>query len=91
MVAKYMNRQNIIRSISSTFPIEWHNATKFCINPVKSALQNRLFSRINQVLMAITLASISGIGQICRIAAFSYKANGWDKPRVFKAMWMVKE
>lgn len=54
--AKYMNRQNIIRSISSTFPTEWHNATKF---------------GINQVLMAITLAYISGISRICRIAAFS--------------------
>jgi len=51
-----MNRQNIIRSISSAFPTEWHNATKF---------------GVNQVLMAITLASISGIGRICRIAAFS--------------------
>jgi len=55
-VSKYMNRQNIIRSISSAFPTEWHNATKF---------------GVNQVLMAITLASISGIGRICRIAAFS--------------------
>lgn len=55
-VAKYMNRQNIIRSISSSFPTEWHNATKF---------------GVNQVLMAITLASISGISRICRIAAFS--------------------
>ena len=51
-----MNRQNIIRSISSSFPTEWHNATKF---------------GVNQVLMAITLASISGISRICRIAAFS--------------------
>jgi hypothetical protein len=55
-VAKYMNRQNIIRSISSSFPTVWHNATKF---------------GVNQVLMAITLASISGISRICRIAAFS--------------------
>jgi hypothetical protein len=55
-VAKYMNRQNIIRSISSSFPTAWYNATKF---------------DINQILMAITLASISGISRICRIAAFS--------------------
>jgi len=55
-VAKYMNRQNIIRSISSTFPTAWHNATKF---------------GVNQILMAITLSSISGISRICRIAAFS--------------------
>jgi len=55
-VAKYMNRQNIISSISSSFPTAWYNATKF---------------GINQILMAITLASISGISRICRIAAFS--------------------
>ncbi len=51
-----MNHQHIVRSISSSFPTEWHNATKF---------------GINQVLVAITLASISGISRICRIAAFS--------------------
>ena len=51
-----MNRQNIIRSIGSGFPTEWHNATKF---------------GVNQVLMAITMASISGIGRICRISDFS--------------------
>jgi hypothetical protein len=55
-VAKYMNRQHIVKSISSSFPTERHNATKF---------------GVNQVLMAITLASISGISRICRIAAFS--------------------
>ncbi len=55
-VAKYMNRQYIVKSISSSFPTEWHNATKF---------------GVNQVLMTITLASISGINRICRIAAFS--------------------
>ena len=54
-VAKYMNRQNIVKSINSSFPTEWHNATKF---------------GVNQVLMAITLASISGISRICKIAAF---------------------
>jgi len=51
-----MNHQHIVRSISSSFPTEWHNATKF---------------GINQVLVAITLASISVISRICRIAAFS--------------------
>ena len=55
-VAKYMNRQDIVKSISALFPTRWHNATKF---------------GVNQVLMAITLASISGINRICRIAAFS--------------------
>jgi hypothetical protein len=55
-VAKYMNRQHIVKSISTSFPTEWHNATKF---------------GVNQVLMAITLASISGINRIYRIAVFS--------------------
>jgi len=51
-----MNKQGIIKSISTSFPTGWHNATKF---------------GVNQVLMAITLASISGISRICKIAAFS--------------------
>jgi len=55
-VAKYMNRQNILKSISTSFPTEWRNATKF---------------GANQILIAITLASISGINRICKIAAFS--------------------
>jgi hypothetical protein len=55
-VAKYMNRHNIVKSISVSFPTRWHNATKF---------------GVNQILIAITLASISGINRICRIAAFS--------------------
>jgi len=55
-VARYMNRQHIVKSINSSFPTEWHNATKF---------------GVNQVLLAINLASISGISRICRITAFS--------------------
>ena len=55
-VEKYMNRQNIVQTISSSFPTVWCNATKF---------------GINQIMMVITLASISGISRICRIAAFS--------------------
>jgi hypothetical protein len=55
-VAKYMNRQNIVQTISSSFPTVWYNATKF---------------GINQIMMVITLASISGISRLCRIAAFS--------------------
>ncbi|GEM_PF-3578374 len=55
-VAKYMNCQDIVKSISSAFPSRRHNATKF---------------GVNQILMAIALASVSGIMRICRIAAFS--------------------
>jgi len=42
-VAKYMNRQNIVQSISKTFPTLRHNATKF---------------GVNQILMAIALSSM---------------------------------
>jgi len=55
-VAKFMNRQNIVKSISACFPTQRYNATKF---------------GVNQILMSITLASISGISRICKIAAFS--------------------
>ena len=55
-VAKYMNRQNIVKIFSKSFPTVWHNATKF---------------GVNQILMTITLSSISGISRICKIAAFS--------------------
>jgi len=55
-VAKYMNQQNIVQSISSSFHTVWHNATRF---------------GVNQILVAIILSSISGISRICRIAAFS--------------------
>ncbi|MEK7717996.1 MAG: hypothetical protein AAB347_00060 [Bacteroidota bacterium] len=41
---------------SACFPTQRHSATKF---------------GVNQSLMAITLASISGISRICKIAAFS--------------------
>ncbi|HZK96982.1 MAG TPA: transposase [Prolixibacteraceae bacterium] len=55
-VVKYMNRQNIVKSISASFPTQWKNATKF---------------GVNQILLAITLASISGISRIRNIADFS--------------------
>ena len=51
-----MNRPNIVKVLGKTFPTVWQNATKF---------------GVNQILMAITLSSISGINRICRIAIFS--------------------
>ncbi|MCL6102932.1 MAG: hypothetical protein M1292_10645 [Bacteroidetes bacterium] len=66
-----MNRQNIVKVFGKSFPTAWNNATKFGVNPVKSAVQNGLFNRVNQILMAITLSSISGKSRICRIATFS--------------------
>ena len=55
-VAKYMNKQNIVKSIGSFFPTKWQSATKF---------------GVNQILTAITLASISGVSKKCKIAIFS--------------------
>ncbi len=55
-VSKFMNRQSIAKALGNTFPTMWHNATKF---------------GVNQILMAITLSSISGISWICKIARFS--------------------
>jgi hypothetical protein len=55
-VAKYMNRQDIVKTFHKSFPTIWHNATKF---------------GVNQILMSITLASICGINRICKIASFS--------------------
>ena len=51
-----MNKQGIIKSISTLFPTKWHSATKF---------------GVNQILITVTLASVCGIGRICKIAAFS--------------------
>jgi len=55
-VAKYMNQQNIVRTLSLSFPTVWHNATKF---------------GVNQILTAVTMACINGISRICKIASFS--------------------
>jgi hypothetical protein len=55
-VAKYINRQEIVKAIYKSFPTIWHNATKF---------------GVNQILMSIILASMSGISRICKIASFS--------------------
>ena len=55
-VAKYMNKQGIIKSISTLFPSEWHSATKF---------------GVNQILISVAMASFCGINRICRIASFT--------------------
>jgi len=51
-----MNKQGIIRLISSHFPTRRHNATKF---------------GANQILLAIVFASLSGINRICHMANFT--------------------
>ena len=51
-----MNGQNIVKIFGKSFPNVLHNATKF---------------GFNQVLMTITLPSISGISRICKTAAFN--------------------
>ncbi|MBC8146666.1 MAG: IS1380 family transposase [Bacteroidetes bacterium] len=55
-VAKYMNKQGIIKSISTLFPTEWHSATKF---------------GVNQILISIAMSSFCGINRICKIASFT--------------------
>ena len=55
-VAKYMNKQGIVKSISTLFPTEWHNATKF---------------GVNQILISIAMSSFCGINRICKIASFT--------------------
>jgi len=55
-VAKYMNKQGIIKSVSTLFPTRWHNATKF---------------GVNQVLISIILASLCGINRINKISSFT--------------------
>ena len=56
LISKLLQEMTTAKNISTSFPTEWHNATKF---------------GMNHILMAITLASISGISRICKIAAFS--------------------
>ena len=51
-----MNKQGIVKSISTLFPTEWHSATKF---------------GVNQVLISIAMSSFCGINRICKIASFT--------------------
>jgi len=51
-----MNKQGIVKSISTLFPTEWHSATKF---------------GVNQVFISITMSSFCGINRICKIASFT--------------------
>ena len=55
-VAKYMNKQGIVKSISTLFPTEWHSATKF---------------GVNQILISTAMSSFCGINRICKIASFT--------------------
>ncbi len=55
-VAKYMNKQGIIKSISTLFPTRWYSATRFAVN---------------QVLISIIMASFCGINRINKISSFT--------------------
>jgi hypothetical protein len=55
-VAKYMNKQGIIKSVSTLFPTEWHSATKF---------------GVNQILFSIVMSSFCGINRINKISSFT--------------------
>ena len=56
VVAKYMNRQGIIKTISKGFQTQRHNATKF---------------EINQIMLSVVMASMSGINRMSKIAMFT--------------------
>ena len=56
-IGKFLNRQKIYQRFNKAFPTKFYNATKF---------SNA------QILMAIVLASLSGINRMKRIANFTY-------------------
>ena len=56
VVAKYMNRQGIIKSISKAFQSPIYNATKF---------------GINQIMLSVIFASMSGINRMSKISMFT--------------------
>jgi len=45
-VAKYLNRQNIIKNFGNSFPTVWHNATKFGVNQILIAITVDCYSFI---------------------------------------------
>ncbi len=59
ILAKYLNRQGIVKNIGQLFPTEWFNSTKF---------------GINQVLLTIILAAFSGVNRLNRISNFTNDA-----------------
>ena len=56
LVAKYMNRQGMIKTISKAFPTKRYNATKFSVN---------------QIILSVILASMSGINRMSKISRFT--------------------
>ena len=55
-ILKFMNKQGLVRMLSSVFPTQWQNATKF---------------GTDQILMAVVMASLSGVHRMKKIANFS--------------------
>lgn len=55
-ILKFMNRRGLVGMISKSFPTQWHNARKF---------------GVDQVLMSIVMASLSGVSRISKISNFS--------------------
>lgn len=56
MATKYMNKQDIIKSVSALFPTQWHSATKY---------------GVNQILFSLAMSSFCGINHICRVSSFT--------------------
>lgn len=55
-ILKFMNKQGLVGMISRSFPTQWQNATKF---------------GTDQILMAVVMASLSGVSRVKKIANFS--------------------
>lgn len=51
-----MNKQGIIKSVSTFFPTQWHSATRFVVN---------------QVLISIIMASFCDINRINKTSSFT--------------------
>jgi len=51
-----MNKQGIIKSVSTLFPTQWRSATKF---------------GVNQIMFSVVMSSFCGINRICRVSCFT--------------------
>jgi len=70
-LAKFMNKQGIIKSFSTHFPTRWYSATRF---------------GVNQVLISIIMASFCGINRINKISSFTGDGLTRDLLKLNKAI-----
>ena len=57
-VAKYMNKQGIIKSVRTLSPTRWHSAIKFGVNPVKLKLNSLSRESGNNIFTKPTARSL---------------------------------